>query len=131
MAFEITISDTVDEMTIQYPAPPLREETLEGVADVVTLDMNLYTDFFATKRQWSNTLANMSEDDFNQLKGFYDRQWTTYQYPTISIPDLSVTDVVVRMSLSPKAVIDNCGTVQDVEMNFRETIQLTVDFGSS
>lgn len=130
-AYEIVISDTVDEMTIEYPSPPLTESVIEGATDVVTLDMNLYTDFFATKRVWSNTLPYMTEADFNQLKGFYDRQFTLWQYPVISIPDLNVSDVVVRMTLTPRQIIDNCGTVENVEFTFRETIQMTQAAGGS
>lgn len=131
MSYQITITDTVDEMTIDFPNPPLREQVIEGTADVTTLDLNLYTDFFATKRQWSDTLAYMSEDDFNRLKGFYDRQWTLWQYPSISIPDLGVNNVVVRMSLSPREIIDKCGVVQNVAMDFRETLQQTTYTESS
>lgn len=124
-SYQITISDSVDEMTIQFPSPPLIEEIIEGAADVETLDLNVYTDFFATKRNWSDTLQVMSEADFNQLKGFYDRQWTLWQYPTISIPDLGVNDVVVRMNLSPRRVKDRCGRVENVTMSFRETVQMS------
>lgn len=130
MAYEITISDTVDEMTLRFPSPPLRETTIEGVSDVTTLDLNIYTDFFATKRLWTDTLPYMTEDDFNQLKAFYDRQWTLWQYPTVSIPDLEVNDVVVRFGLSPRDVINNCGDVENVQISFRETVQMTQDGGS-
>lgn len=131
MAFDITISDTVDEMTISFPSPPLTESIIEGATDVVTLDMNVYTDFFATKRVWSDVLPYMTEADFDRLKGFYDRQFTLWQYPTLTIPDLNVTDVVVRMNLTPRRVIDNCGTVENVEVSFRETVQMTQAAGSS
>ena len=131
MSYQIEISDSVDTMTIEYPAPPFSESIIEGATDVVTLDMNLYTDFFATKRVWADTLPIMSETDFNQLRGFYLRQFSLWQYPTISIADLGVSDVVVRMSLSPKQVIDNCGRVSNVEISFRETVQMTVGSGSS
>lgn len=130
-AYEIVINDIVDTMTILYPSPPLSESVIEGATDVTTLDLNLYTDFFATKRLWEDTIAYMSEDDFNQLKGFYDRQWTLWQYPTISIPDLGVTDIVVRMNLTPRRIIDKCGTVENVGISFRETVQMTVDWSSS
>jgi hypothetical protein len=73
----------------------------------------------------------MSEADFNKLKGFYDRQFTLWQYPLVSIPDLGVSNIVVRMSLSPRQVIDNCGTVQNVQITLRETVQQTIDWGSS
>src|SRR5690554_4490431 len=112
--YEIIISDTVDEMTIEVPSVPLTEVVIEGTTDVTTLDLNMYTDFFATKRSWANTLEYMTETEFNQLKGFYDRQWTLWQYPTLSIPDLDVNDVVVRMSITPRQIIDQCGTVNDV-----------------
>lgn len=131
MSYAITITDMVDEMTIDVPSVPLTEAIIEGATDVITLDLNLYTDFFATKRSWANTLEYMSEVEFNQLKGFYDRQWSLWQYPTISIPDLGVNNVVVRMSLTPRNIIDNCGTVQDVTMGFRETQQQSTDFSSS
>lgn len=128
--YEIEINDTVDSMTIQFPVVPLQEDTIEGTADVTTLDLNLYTDFFATKKSWSNTIDYMSEDDFNQLKGFYDRQWTLFLYPTLTISALGVSDVVVRMRLSPRQVIDNCGEVRGVTMDFRETVQMTQDWSS-
>lgn len=131
MAYEITITDTIDELTIDFPSPPLTESIIEGATDVQTLDLNVYTDFFANKRQWENTIAYMSEEDFNRLRDFYIRQFSLWQYPTISIPDLNVNDVVVRMRLSPKNVINNCGTVNNVGLTFRETVQITDDWGSS
>lgn len=131
MAYGIILLDSVDTMYIDLPSPPVIERDIEGTADVTTLDLNLYTDFFAKKRAWEIMLDYMSEDDFNQLKGFYDRQFTLWEYPLFSIPDLGIEDVVVRMNLSPRRIIDNCGVVEDVEMNFRETVQQTVDYGSS
>ena len=100
MAFDITLTDSIDTMTIEFPSPPLTEAVIEGATDVQTLDMNIHTDFFATKRVWSNTLDLMTEADFNKLKGFYDRQFTLFQYPELSIPDLSISSVVVRMTIS-------------------------------
>jgi hypothetical protein len=47
MAYEITLTDSVDTMTISFPRPPLEERDIEGAVDVTTLDMNVYTDFFA------------------------------------------------------------------------------------
>lgn len=130
MNYQISITDSVGTMTITSPTPPLIEADIEGTADVTTLDLNVYTDFFAKKRAWENTLDYMTEEDFNQLKGFYDRQFTLFEYPILDIPDLGVTDVVVRMNLSPRRVIDNCGTVENVQINFRETVQITEGYDS-
>lgn len=129
--YEIEINDTVDSMVIQFPEVPLEERTIEGATDVLTLDMNIYTDFFAMKRSWSNNIAYMSEIDFNKLKGFYDRQFTLWLYPTLTISGLNVNDVVVRFTLSPRNIIDNCGEVRGVSLDFRETIQMTQDYGTS
>lgn len=131
MAYEITISDTVDEMTIEFPAPPLIEDDQHFESKVTVLNGDVYTDYFATKRVWQNTLSNMSETDFNRLKAFSDRQRSLWQYPTISIPDLSVSDVVVDFSLTPRRIINNCGDVENVGMTFRETSQMSQGWGSS
>ena len=126
MAYAITIQDSVDTMTISLPERPLTETIIEGATEVTTLDMNTYTDFFAQKRRWEDTIAYMSETDFNKLKGFYDRQFTLFAYPLISIPDLNVNNVAARFTLTPRKIVDNCGGVEDVSMSFRETIQMSM-----
>ena len=126
MAFTITIQDNTDTMVITVPGNPLVESIIEGLTEVTTLDMNTYTDFFAQKRVWENTFSYMSEADYNQLKGFYDRQFTQFMYPTISISGLGVNNVPARMRLSARKIVDNCGTVDNVVVNFRETIQMSV-----
>lgn len=131
MAYEVTISDTVDEMTIKYPSPPLVEDTIEAVVENETLDFNVYLDVLADdKRVWQLKQDIMTEADYDRLKGFYDRQRTLWLFPTISIPDLNVQDVVVRMTLSGKQIKDNCGRVEGVRASFRETIQESIDWSS-
>lgn len=128
--YSITLTDDTTSATLPILNVPLVQTVLEGAVDVQTLDMNIFTDFVAQKRLWTHTWSYMDEADFEILKGFFDRQFTLYKYPTITIAGLDVTDVAVRMSISPRQIIDNCGTVEDVEVNFRETSQL-VDSGSS
>lgn len=130
MAYAITISDTVDEMVITSPSPPLKEQDQLFEAKVTVLSGDMYIDHFATKKLWETSLKYMSATDYTRLKGFENRQRSLWQYPVISIPDLDVNNVVVYFELSPKQVIDNCGTVEGVEMSFRETVQMTTDFGS-
>lgn len=125
---ELTDSTTTAEMpTLDVP---LTQTILEGATDVTTLDMNMYTDFYAQKNQWTHTWRFMSESDFTILKGFYERQFSLKLYPSLTITDLGVEDVVVRMYLSPQSIIDNCGEVEDVQVTFRETVQLSIP-GSS
>lgn len=97
---------------------------IENAADVMTLDGSLYTDFVSQERQWTFNYASLTEAQYNALRAAYDDQFTSYQYPTLSIPYYSLTDKPVRMTINPKSIVDNCGTVQGVEINFRETSQL-------
>lgn len=129
--YAIQLSDSAATSIMPLLNVPLTEGQIEGATDVTTLDMNIYTDFFVKKRLWSHTWRYMSETDFNTLKGFYDRQFTLFQYPELTISELGVEDIVVRMTLSPQNIIDNCGTVENVQVTFRETVQMTQDFGSS
>jgi hypothetical protein len=82
------------------------------------------TYFTYNKRQWAVEMAYMSEAEFNTLKGFYDRQWTLFQYPLLSIDHFSVVNIPVRMYLDTQNVIDNCGTIENVQVRFRESIQM-------
>lgn len=129
--YQIQLTDDIADETMPRLNIPLVEEDIEGATDVVTLDMNVYTDFFAKKRQWSHQWAYISETEFNTLKGFYDRQFTLFKYPMLTISEQGVNLVVVRMSLSPRRIVDNCGTVENVEVVFRETIQMSDWEGSS
>lgn len=128
--YEIIISDSTTTETLPLLNVPLTQQIIEGATDVETLDMNLYTDFVGTKRLWNHEWAYMSEEDYTILQGFYLRQFTLLEYPSITISELGVEDVVVRMSLSPQSIIDNCGTVEGVEVTFRETVQMSTE-GSS
>ena len=123
--YQIQLTDDVADEVMPLLNVPLTEGIIEGTTDVITLDMNLYTQFTAKKRLWTHSWAYMSEADFNTLKGFYDRQFSLFKYPLLTISEQGVEDVVVRMTLSPRNIIDNCGTVEDVEVSFRETVQNT------
>jgi len=119
--YAIEITDDTTSAVLPILNIPLTEGRLEGATDVTTLDMNIYTDFIANKRVWSHQWDYMSEEDFNTLKGFYDRQFSLFAYPRITISKLGITDATVRMTLSPQNIIDNCGTVEGVGVSFRET----------
>lgn len=129
--YQIVITDETTSATLPVLNVPLTQQIIEGAKDVETLDLNLYTDFVGTKRLWAHTWKYMTEAQFNTLKGFYDRQFTLLEFPTITISELDVTDIVVRMNLSPQNIIDHCGTVEDVDVSFRETVQMSEAGGSS
>lgn len=122
-AYDITLSDSVATATMPLTNVPLTTEFLEGAVDVTTLSFNLYTDFITQKRIWEHTWAFMTDADYDTLKAFYDRQFTTFLYPELTIANEGVTGVTVRMYLENKKIIDRCGTVEDVTVRFRETRQ--------
>ena len=123
MSFSLTITDDTGSATFTNPEIPLVKETLEGVTDVQTLDMNVYTDFFANKSLITRTWAYMTATEYALLRGFYDRQFTLNKYPLITIESIGIEDTPVRMTLSATEYIDNCGTVQNVQASFRQSVQ--------
>lgn len=121
---ELELTDATGASTLQMLEVPLTINTIEGATDVQTLDYNVYTDFLTQKRVWSHTWAYMDESDYNILKGYYDRQFTLFEYPELSIDYYNVANVPVRMTLNQQEVVNFCGRVQNVEVTFRETKQL-------
>lgn len=124
MAYELTLSDSTTTATFDQAEVPVTTTPLEIATDVQVLSGNLYTDFIAQKRIWSRTFAYLTIDEFNDLKGFYDRQFTLYEYPLLTIVDDNADEVPVRMSISAQNIIDNCATVADVTVSFRESRQI-------
>lgn len=109
--------------------PPIELEFLntpvEMTVDVVTLDNSLYTDFSGNRHSsWTYNYESLTQTQYDDLKAAYDDQFTTYQYPLLSIPYYSVTDVPCRMYINEKSIWNNCGAVQNVQVIFRETSQL-------
>lgn len=122
---EITLSDAMNTATLQAPEVPLTNTPINNDVKVVTLDNNITTYVLDEKRSWSHTWAFMSKEDYDILKGFYDRMRTVhYQYPLLTITDLGVTDLPVDMTIGPENTIDDCLTVGGVQVVFRESAQM-------
>lgn len=121
---QVELSDGVGSLTLPALEVSLNEETLENATDVVTLDFNVYTDFINTKRLWSFKYDSLTEDEYNALRAYYDAQFTAFQYPLLSIDYYSISNVAVRMYLNTKQVWNNCGSIENVEVSFRETVQI-------
>lgn len=98
---------------------------IEAVVDVVTLDNSMYSDFTESNAySWTFNFATMDKADFDAIKAVYDSQFSTGQYPELSIPFYTVTDTPVRMFINEQNIWDNCGDIQNVQLIFRETAQL-------
>ena len=122
--YEIQLTDSTTSAVVAKLNVPLIETPIEGATDVVTLDNNVSTYFTANKRLWEHTWSFLSEAEFNVIKGFYDRQFTTFKYPLLTISAMGITNIPVRMTISPKRIIDNCGTVEDAKITLRESRQM-------
>lgn len=117
----IELSDSTLTAVLPPLEVPLTTTPLESATKVTTLDFNQYVDFVANKRQWSHTWAYLTEEQYNLISGFYFRQFTLFDVPSISIPFYGIENVPVVMSIGQKDVIDDCGTVGSFTITLRET----------
>ena len=99
------------------------EVTIENATDVQTLDANIYTDFINNKRQWTIVYDHLDKATYDTIKGYYDRQFTEFKYPTLTI-DFYGISVDTRMWLNPKNIWNGCGSVENIEITLRESNQL-------
>lgn len=106
----------------------MTESVIEASTEVTTLDLNIYVDLLNTKRVWRIVWGYMDATQYALLKAFYNRQFTALEFPDVTIPDLAVTSVVVRATLSDQNITDKSGLVENVELTLRETIQLTDNY---
>lgn len=125
MAYEITLKDSTGEWTSPTPDSRLTVQDIESSTTNDTLDVNVYIDLFGSKKLWTIRWGYMAKDPYNTLRGFYDRQNKTNKFPTVSIPDLGVTDIIVKLTLTDTEIVDSSGLVENVELGLRETIQST------
>lgn len=121
---EIQLTDNSGTQTLPALEVPFTETPIESAVDVTTLDFNVYTDFTARKRQWSTQWAYLTTAQFELIMGFFNRQYTDFRYPTVTIAALGVENVPVRMTVNQRDIIDDCGTVAAFAISLRETAQL-------
>lgn len=122
MSYHLTLKDTDDEMTFELLEIPITDTDTEGAVDNVTLDGNVYTDYLYLKKTYSVSFAWLPQDKYEQLRGFYTRQFSTGLYPELTMTDLGVQELPVRFELSDGGIIDNCGTRQSVVLKMRESV---------
>ncbi len=123
MSLTLTLTDTQDTVTYTLLEVPFTTEDVTGKSEITTLSGNIYVDYLYNKRQWKHKWKTMSEAQYNKLRGFYDRQLTTYKFPLLSVPEYGVENVPVAMNISARKTVNNCLRVEDVEITLRETVQ--------
>lgn len=127
MAITLTITDSSVSHTYDVLMNPLVNSPIYTETDVITVDGNISTYYSSTKQSFTVGLGNMSQAEYQVLKGFIDRQYANLKYPAITITgavNLNVENMIAKMTLNDQRVIDNCGTIEGVELTFRESKQL-------
>lgn len=127
MAITLTITDTQDSATFTLLSAPLISSPVIAESDVVTIDNNISTYYTGTKRRFTVDFGFMDAAAYAILLGFRDRQYTNYKYPTITFSgatNLPSTAITAKMVLNDQRIINNCGLVENVSAEFRESKQM-------
>lgn len=123
----MTLSDSSDTMSMTLLEIPIEDKDIEGTADNTTIDGNVFTDYLWLKKQFVQKWTIMDATTYEQLRGFYTRQFANAEVPTYTLEDGEGVGIYpatpVRLSLTDGGVIDNCGTRQNVQLTMRETVQ--------
>lgn len=127
MPIQLTITDTSVTQTYSLLMAPVVSAPIITETDVQTVDGNISTYYNSTKQSFTVQLGDMSQDDYSVLKGFIQRQYQNLKYPSITITgaiNLNVNQMTAKMVLNDQTVINNCGTIEGVQLVFRESKQL-------
>lgn len=128
MTISLTITDLQDEQEFVIFEAPITLEPVINMTDITTIDNNVSTYITGSpKKLYTFNLGYLDAETFGVLKGFYDRQITNLKYPQITVEgadNLNIENMTARMILGEQAVIDNCGNVENVTVQFRESKQM-------
>lgn len=127
MAITVKISDSTDTKTFKLIEAPLISSPVIAETDVTTIDNNISTYYTGTKRRFQVSFGYMTDTEYSLLLGFRDRQYTNMKYPTITFTgatNLPSTAITAKMVLSDQRIINNCGLVEGVSAEFRESKQM-------
>jgi hypothetical protein len=118
------ITATLTDINGTLTLPPIEKQfikaPIENAVDVETLDGAMYTDFTSKKDTWTFNFDSMSQATYDAIKAKYDAQFTTNDYPELSISFYSLSNKPVRMYINEQDIWNNCGDVQNVVLTFRE-----------
>lgn len=125
MSLTFTISDGTATKTYAEAKilSPLKIKDITGKSQNTTLNGNVYIDYVYNKKQITLSLPVMSDSDYATIRGFYDRQFSNNRFPTISITELGISNMVVAMDISDRDIISQCLLTDEIQLTFRETVQ--------
>jgi hypothetical protein len=102
---------------------PFTISDVEGKSSTTTLNGNVYVDFAYSKKAFQVDIFNLSTSDYSDIRDFYDYQFTSGKFITLSIPELSISNMPVYMEISKRNIVNQCLTTDKLTLNFRETVQ--------
>ena len=102
---------------------PFTISDVEGKSSTTTLNGNVYVDFAYSKKAFQVDIFNLSVSDYSDIRAFYDYQFTSGNFITLSIPELSISNMPVYMEMSKRNIVSQCLTTDKLTLNFRETVQ--------
>lgn len=100
---------------------PIKENRKDSYHQVTTKDGNITTYFDTLKREWEVNWEWLTADEYEELQGFYMRQFSSYRYPLVTIEELGVVQVPCFLTIKERNIIDENGTVKDVTITLRES----------
>lgn len=127
MGIKLTITDSEVSQTYDVWEVPLVSNPVHIGQTVTTADGNVSDYFKARKQSITLSLGYLTADEYSILQGFVERQWENRRYPVITIEgvlNLAITNMTARMEINAQNIVDNCGTVEGVQVSFRESKQL-------
>lgn len=122
MSYSITITDSAGVHQLPPLEVPLTRVKNEGITTVIPLSGNRYKDYIYTNLIYSHTWAWLTKEEYDLLDEIYERQKTEFIFPSITVEGDSITNMVVDFELGQKNIADDCGIVQNVTVNFYQTI---------
>lgn len=101
---------------------PLTESTTDNVKQVKTLDNSLTSYIIGDrKRTWKHTWSYLTKEEFDEIKGFYDRQIENQEVVKLTIEGLDgVVDIPIYFELGKREVMSFDGMVRNAEAEFME-----------
>ncbi len=127
MAIQLTITDQQDTAVFNVFEAPVVSQPVIAETNIITIDNNVSTYYTGSKKSYTFNLGYMDADGYAVLKGFYDRQYSNLKYPVITITgadNLNVSNLTAKMTLNAQRVVNNCGLVEQVTVEFRESKQM-------
>lgn len=127
MAITLTITDAQDTKTYDVLVSPVVSSPVINERNVETLDGNISTYYSSTKQSITVQLGYLTAMQYASIKAFRDRQYTNLKYPIITISgaqNLQISNMTAKMTLSDQNIVCQCGVVEGVTLNFRESKQI-------